>query len=400
MVTGALRSNFIHYYLDIAWWGLYAGTILPFLSVYAVRNGATNEQIGILNAAPAAIALLLSLPVGQWVRRFSAKRATIISLFFQRIVMISFPLLPVLLPPEAQVNGILVVTVAIGIPAAVSGISFNQLFMEAIPSEHRARVVGTRIALFSILTFFVTLFSGFILNSVAGAAGYQIIFAVGFVGAIMTVYHLSRIQPLDVEQVVVDEVVDAPGSSRWLPRMDTVGRRYLKVLGLLFVFNTVNNLVVPLLPPFAVNKLHLSDQVIGIGAATNTFFVFLVSLAVARITRKIGNQRATGWGIMILVTAAFVMAAAQDAVLYLAAMVVGGISSGVLATSQFNYVLDYIPPKARTGWLAVNLLTGNAAILIGSLLGPVLVTQLAFPDTLRLVGVVRLLVGLAILKWG
>src|SRR5512141_358671 len=58
----ALRSNIIHYYFDISWWGLYAGATAAFLTIYAARIGASAAQIGLLSALPAAISLALSLP--------------------------------------------------------------------------------------------------------------------------------------------------------------------------------------------------------------------------------------------------------------------------------------------------------------------------------------------------
>ncbi len=399
MTTGTLRSNLIHYYWDIGWWGLYAGTLMPFLSVYAVRNGATNEQIGLLTAAPAAITLLLSLPVGRWARRFSPKRATVVSVFLQRIIMVLFPLLPWILPPEAQVGGILVITALIAIPNSVTAISFNQLLMDAVPSEYRGLLVGNRIAIFSILTFVVTLLAGFILDRVAGAAGYQVIFAIGFVGAIMTAYHLGRVNPLAGSPSA--EVQPKPDkTARMLPSLDQSGRYFVRIMLLTFLLNTVNAVIVPLMPPFAVKTLLLSNQWIGIGAAINTFFVFLVSLGVARLTRRTGNRRATALGVVALAAAAVVMAFAQDAALYLVSMVVGGIAAGVLNTAQYNYVLDQIPLQTRAAWFAVLALTGNAAILIGSLGGPALTGWISFPVIMLIVGGLRLLIGAAILKWG
>lgn len=395
MVTGLLRSNLIHYYWDIAWWGLYAGTLMPFLSVYAVRSGATNEQIGLLTAVPAAITLLLSLPVGRWARRFSPKRATVVSVFLQRGLMVLFPLLPWLLPPDAQVTGILVITAVIAIPNTVTAISFNQLLMDAIPTEFRATLIGNRIAIFSILTFVVTLLAGYILEQVAAPLGYQIIFTIGFVGAVMTGYHLSRVNPL------AESSSPRTGQNeRFLPDLDQTGRHFIKIMLLTFLLNTVNALIVPLIPPFAVNTLRLSDQWIGIGAAMNTFFVFLVSLGVARLTRRTGNRKATALGVFALMASAFVMAFAQDAVLYLASMAVGGVAAGILNTAQYNYVLDQIPLKTRAAWFAVLSLTGNAAILIGSLGGPALAGWMSFPFMMVIVGVLRLLLGAAILKWG
>ena len=50
-----LRSNFIHLFWDIGWWGLYVGTTAAFLSIYAARSGATPEQLGLLSALPALV---------------------------------------------------------------------------------------------------------------------------------------------------------------------------------------------------------------------------------------------------------------------------------------------------------------------------------------------------------
>lgn len=397
-LTPALRSNILHYYLDIAWWALYAGTILPFLSVYAVRNGASNAQLGLLSAAPAGIALILSLPVGRWVRRFDVKRVTVISLLIQRIIIVCYALLPWLLPSQAQVEGVIILTTLIAIPGAAAGITFNQLLMDAVPPQWRGQVVGMRIAIFSILTFFVTLLSGFILENMPSPAGYQVIFFIGFIGAIMTTYHLSRVEPLiskDPPPAPPD-----PRSERILPSLDSTGRHYLVVLLLVTLFNTVNNLVVPLIPPFAVNQLGLSDQMYGIGSALNVFFVFLVSLLIARLTRWMGNRAATAAGAFLLVMTAVIMSFAQDASFYLLAMGIGGIASGILTTAQFNYVLDAIPLKTRSAWFAINMLVGNAAILIGSLGGPLLAGVISVPIILLIVAGLRLMIGLALLKWG
>ncbi len=71
-----LRSNIIHYYFDISWWGLYGGATAAFLTIYATRLRATPAQIGLLSALPAGITLLLSLPFANLVLRMGAHRAT------------------------------------------------------------------------------------------------------------------------------------------------------------------------------------------------------------------------------------------------------------------------------------------------------------------------------------
>ncbi len=165
-VPEELRSNFIHYFFDISWWGLYAGATAAFLSIYATRIGATTIQIGLLTALPAAISLALSLPAGQLVRRLSAWRSTWMAALFSRSLFLLFALIPFFFQQnENQVKAILWVSVLIAVPTTVIGVSFSQLFIEAVPGEWRGTVVGVRNALFSIITFIVTVISGQIFNA-------------------------------------------------------------------------------------------------------------------------------------------------------------------------------------------------------------------------------------------
>ena len=66
------RGNFIHLYLDIAWFGLLNGSAISFAAIYATRLGANSLQIGLLSASPAIISLIFTLPAGQWLQALNA----------------------------------------------------------------------------------------------------------------------------------------------------------------------------------------------------------------------------------------------------------------------------------------------------------------------------------------
>ena len=191
-----LRSNFIYYFWDIAWWGFYVGSTAAFLAIYAARCGATPGQIGLLAAFPALTALLLSLPAGRWLRRFPAGKATVWSAFISRMLFLVYVFLPWILPPDLQVEALLVLAVVITLPTTIINISFSQMFVEAVPIEWRGMVVGTRMALMSLISFPVTLLCGLILDRLPFPSGYQVVFFIGFIGAILTVPVLKRIHPL------------------------------------------------------------------------------------------------------------------------------------------------------------------------------------------------------------
>lgn len=187
---------------------------------------------------------------------------------------------------------------------------------------------------------------------------------------------------------------------RYLPPLDGAGRRYLQVLLLLFLLNTTSNMVGPLVPGLLVHTLNLSDAWISIGTAANSLIVFIVSLFIARLTRRLGNSNGTALGLLLLAVQTVVLAYAANPAHYMISVAFGGIGSGILITAQFNYHLDNVPDQDRAAWLSWNLMLGNAALLLGSLVGPLLAGWTGVPLALILFGGFRLLTALIIYRRG
>jgi len=393
-----LRSNIIHYYLDISWWGLYAGATAAFLTIYAARLGASAAQIGLLNALPSAISLILSLPFANIVQRMGAHRATWLGAFFSRVLFRPYALRPFFVAENGQVTAILVIAVLMTVPNILVNIAFNQLLIEAVPSDWRGTVVGVRNAFFSIISFAVTILCGLILTWLPFPVGYQVVFVIGFIGGIATTYHLYKIRPLALEEPGAAQIVQR--LPRYLPPIDRQGRRYLQVIGILFLINMTSNMIAPLVPGLLINTLRLSDSWISIGTATNSLIVFIISLSIARLTRRVGNRGGTALGAALLSAQVIILALASNPAHYLAAVIVGGIGSGILMTAQYNYHLESVPQSNRAAWLSWNLMLGNAALLIGSLVGPYLAGWTGSPLALILFGVLRLLTGLLVFYRG
>ena len=402
-----LRSNFAHLYMDISWWGLYAGATAAFLSIYATRCGASPQQIGLLTAGPAVLSMLLSLPVGVLIRRYPARVVSGIAAGISRLLFLVYAFLPAIFPLEEQFNAVLITTLLITVPTTVINISFSQFFMESVPLEWRAMVVGTRGALFAILSFIVTLISGQILTWVAFPTGYQIVFFIGFIGGIMTTYHILHVFPASTNHPLAKQTFvtqpEAPAASGWrrfFPALDENSRHYLKVIGLLFLFNTTNNMVGPVIPNLLVNHLRLSDEMISIGTATSSMLAFITALIMTQAARRIGNRNGTAIGAGLLAVHALLLAMANGPLLYILAAVLAGVASGFLMTSQYNYHLENVPAHDQSVWLSRNLLLGNIAVLFGALAGPYLANYLQTSTALVFFSLLRLLTGLAILRWG
>jgi hypothetical protein len=66
----------------------------------------------------------------------------------------------------------------------------------------------------------------------------------------------------------------------------------------------------------------------------------------------------------------------------------------------FNYLAENIPMENRAGSISWYILASNASILIGSLLGPQIAGWIGFPLAMALFAALRILSGMAILRWG
>lgn len=394
-----LTHNFFHLYCDISWWGIYMGSTVAFLSIYAARSGASREELGLLTAVPALVSLVLSLPAGWITRRLGAHRTTVIAALASRIPLVLYALLPWLLPERLQVSGVLAVAIVLSLPTTLVSVSFGQFFMEGVPTRYRGDVVGLRIALMSVISFVTTMICGQVLDRLPFPTGYQVVFLLGAVGASMTAYHIWKTRRIpDPDQPLLPGLES--GGRRLLPAWTQAGRSYAWILALLFIFNTTNNMFVPIIPDLLVNQLGLSDVTIGLGTGISNMLMFIVSLFIARITRRTGNRRATAYGAILLTFSAAALAFASDAGLYFVAVIIGGLGSGVLAASSYNYNLDHVPQADRSTWLGISFLTGNAAVLLGALLGPVGARWIGVQNSFLIFAAMRLLIGLVILRWG
>jgi hypothetical protein len=118
----AFRTNFFHLVMDVAWWGVFNGSAVIFLPIFATRLGASPFQIGILTAIPAAMNILLTIPAGLVSQRYPIMRANLVVAVLNRALFIPFILLPFFLQANALVLAILLNVVLMNIPGAWTGI--------------------------------------------------------------------------------------------------------------------------------------------------------------------------------------------------------------------------------------------------------------------------------------
>ena len=407
-VPERLHSNFTNLYLDIAWFGVLSGTAVNFVNVYAARLGANAVQIGLLTAASAVVNLFLAIPAGHWIsKRHTGKAVFWSSVLFRLGYLLWIPL-PWLFDAQGQIWALIVLTFLMAIPLTPLGVGFNALFAEAVPMQYRARVAGTRNITFAIAYMLTSLIAGFVLDTTPFTAGYQIIFAIGAIGAAMSSYHIYHVKPLPDGTIapqsdpipVSDPKPSAPRGIAAALRIDIWKTDFKKVLIALFLLHFAHYLSAPLYALYNVNVLNLNDNNIGIGTALYYLTVLLASTQLGRIVGRFGNKRVTGLGMASMATYPIMLAFAQNVFHFYGLSFVNGFLFALVNGAYANYMLENIPPSDRPSHLAWYTIMFNFAVLASSLLGPIVADSIGLAPALIAFGVARLAAGLYLLKWG
>jgi MFS family permease len=415
-VPDYLRSNLRHLIWDIGWWGLLNGSTLSFMTIYAARIGANTTQIGLLTAMPAAINLILALPVGSFLKHRQIDKSVFWSGVFQRIFYLFMVFLPLLMSDVLQVWMLILFTLLMSIPGSAIAVGFNALFAAAIPTRYRGMVAGRRNAVFAITSIISTIVCGQILSVVAFPLNYQIVFGIGFVGALMSVIHIKFVHPVGDE---FETEIETPSfsfeeltqkSKNVLNRIWVYIKRKLHVeilrgnfarsLGLLTIFHMVHYLSIPIFPVFTVNVLGLSDDVLSLGNALFYITMFFGSTQIGKLTNLLGNKKLTGIGICLLGLYPAFLSFAKGPFLFYLASFLGGFAWALVNAAMINYLLEKVPAADRTGYLAWFIVGSNAAILMGTLIGPLIGNLLGLTVALLIFAILRTTSGIALLKWG
>ena len=407
-VPDQYRTNFLHLYFDIAWFGVFSGSTVNFLNVYATRIGATSLQIGLIGAMSAVVSLFLAIPAGIWLQKRNIGHAIFWTSVFYRIGFLTFAVLPWLFSHNGQITFIIVITFFMAIPLTPLGVGFNALFAEAVPSEYRAHVAGLRNVMFAVTYMFTSLLSGYLLDKITFPIGYQIVFGIGFIGAALSSYHLYRIRHIGGENTSLlsqpkpasTSQTDSPWNIFSALRLDILRTPFLTILLSLFSFHLAQNLPTPIFPIFNVRELHLNDNQIGIGTALFYLTVLIGSTRLRRLVQRLGNKRVTGLGIMGMAIYPTILAFSTQVWHYYSVSLIGGFFTALATGAYANYMLEHIPPDDRPTHLAWYNVMLNIAILTSSLAGPAIADQLGLFNALILFGIMRFLAGTWILKLG
>ncbi len=379
-------KNFRHLMMDVVWFGLALTATARFLSVFAIRLGATPAEQGLLIGLQGLVMGFSTLFAVRWRNRFqTTSEAIIIPGFFFRFWFL-LPVFTPFFPQPFQVPWLLFSVAFTGIGQGIAGSLFLTHMREAVGDQRVSVLSSRRFAAMNIGLCITAVAFGWILTVIPFPLNYQVMFGAAFIFSLVSQWHVTQSKTLYPVPVLAP--VDSSSQERvWkLP-----GWRIVIVAGIVthLAFLSVNAII----PMVLVKTMQADEAYMGIFGLIELVGGILAGLSGEWFLRRMSPRRLTGLAVGMTAVTPLVIAFAPSLSFALGGAMLNGMGWTLVAIGLYSVLVERTPnhlmPRATTLYqqmLAVGTFVGP---LIGSTLagaGVNLLAVLLIGAGLRLVG--------------
>lgn len=388
-------------YLEDAWFGILSGLASAFLAVYVLRLGGSNTLVGLLTALPALITILWLVPAGRVIEGQPDRlRVIIVTSFLFRLAYFLIALVPLFFSAY-RAEAVVAIIVIGTVPTAMANVAFSSLFADLVPVHRRARVVSVRKFLFSAVTTAAALLGGWFLERVPFPLNFQVIFALGFIASLVSLYYQAQFRLYDIpaQPVTAARAASSFGQRvRGYVAMFRANRAFVRFTLSAFAYHWGLYLTIPLYSIYWVRNLNASDGWIGAfsmvgGATTALAYPFWGQAATKYGTRPILLAAALGGTLYPVLTA---LSPSVEPILFVS--LVGGVVGAGFNLGLFNRMLELASDEHRPSFLAAYSALINVAVFVAPIIGTSLIDRIGIVSALFLGGALRLLGFLAMTR--
>jgi predicted MFS family arabinose efflux permease len=217
-------------------------------------------------------------------------------------------------------------------------------------------------------------------------------------------YHISRIKK-------PAEILDPPTPAEMAGEKVILPRRALVRLDLLkgpfgifmlsyLAFYAFQFFPLPLFPIAYVDRMNLTDGMIGLGSALFYGTMMLASFRLSYISAKYGHRKVLIASATVFPIYPLLIAIGKSAEYYYAACLLGGAVYALLSAALLNRLMERVPADDRPAHMALHNMALNIGILAGSLLGPLSADLIGLQPSIYLAALLRFLSAGLFWLWG
>jgi MFS family permease len=362
-------------YAETAWFGIINGLATTFVSVFALRMGATTAQVGWLAALPALVNIVWLIPAARIIERQRRRLPLILwSGLLQRVGYLAMALVPFLIV-TGRVEALILVNTLITLPAAVINTAITSLIPDLTSPEQRGEVVSVRWLILAAAATGAALLGGWFLDLVVVPLNYQLLLGAGAVLSLISLRYLKRIRVPDA--VLYGRETRPRQRYSWQHLRHSLAsvrshRGFLRFSLASFVFYWGLYLPGALWSIFRVRDLSASDTWIGLIAVV----VDGSTIAGYFLWGKIIAKRGDRWVLIVTalgVTIYSLLTALIPSIGWMIpTSILGGFAWAGCNLAMFNVMLGVCPAERRPTYVALYTALMNVTAFAGPLLGAAL----------------------------
>ncbi len=366
------QRNIWHLYQDLIWLGL-ATAVNTYINVYALRLGASDQLIGLRTSIPSLIVVLLRVPAAQMMERTLDRKGLIVrSLFAARAFYFLIFLLPWLgklsiLRAIPQGQMLVWLVILMGTPNVLSAAGWDSFFADVVPEGQRARVVSVRSTMTHLMTLTAVPLVGAWLDWAVFPFNYQIIFLLAFIGAMLSTWHVHKI---DMSSVVTKSKRKAKALN--LNEMQTILKSSPEFSSLVlatFVYQSAISIASPLFMIYFVDHLGASDSWIGFRMTLASFMSIVAFRIWPRQLEKRGERTILTLATPMMALFPLLTGLTRTLLPHMFIVLIPRFFGSGVMLARYNILLRVCPADRRPTYIAIYAILNNVAAFIAPLVG-------------------------------
>jgi len=380
-------------YLEIeVFWAAFLSAAASFNAAFALRLGATNQEIGLLSSIPALLAIVVTIPAGEFFRRQSRRMPYINwSLFIHRLgflLAVFIPLAPGL-PRGTLLIWLLIVFTA---PAHFFGVGWNSMLADVIPETERAGVFATRNTLAAIVMTGGIFAAGWWLERAAFPVNYQVMYLVGVVGALLSSYYILKVQaPDSIVPKTSSQTVSLGALWSGARKAFTEHKDFTRI-----VVNTLLHgmglwMVGPLYVLYFVRQLGAAEGWLGLNGTVGNLAPILGYVLWRRAIQRWGENRVLKWTITVVGFYPLLVALSPNLMVILVWTALNGLIAPGVNLGHFPMLLKICPAEERPLYIGLYTTIMNIGAFIMPLIGVAVAERVGIVPVLAAGGILCLL---------
>ncbi len=348
------------------------GAAATFNAAFALRLGATNEDIGLLTSLPSLIAMAISIPAGRFLQARTRRKPWIVgSLLMHRAGFLLVALVPLLKLAGLNQGTVLVaLLITISTPAHFFNVGWIPLLADVIPMERRASVISARNIGANATTSVAVFLFGLWLKNAAFPMNYQVMYVVGFCVSLLSQYFIIKVNVPEHPPVAMP-----PGAfslkTQWRSMRDALRNepQFQRLTTNTLMHGIGVWLASPLYILYYVRQLDASDAWIGLQATVLTATTIMGWLIWRRVIQRYGEATILRLMIVTIGLIPILVGLLPNLTLILFVVALNGLISPAVNLSHFNTLLKITPAAERPMYTGLYTTIVNVGAFVCPLIG-------------------------------